>query len=594
VREGAARALFRVPGRKSYEVRTIAIVSKLERSGSLRVSKLPDISKLELFRHRTRHGCRPTEGTARTDFEIGSRFELSVMFRISNGHLFELRSVPAPLPTPEVSVSDFFRIQLGIVSRAEGHSAAKRSAYQSCGVIVAHDGERFDFSRKAKEHVRTIVLLPENAPGWARAPESLWQRAAQAERRVDAQEARIIDFSMPRAVPADLWEACIRHVYEPFVRMGMVLQVDVHDTPASDGGRNVNIHGLATLREIDGDNLAARKNRTWNDAFRQRNGREVREQFAERLTAFCQEHGISYQGDARPNAERDLPDPEPNLPRWNFEYAERTGTMPEALAVLHEHRRRRRQWEVAQAEAVEAALELTKLEVHIRQRRQRRLVPVLPANGRPSARRDRRAAILRAWHRNGWIDAQTIPAIASVRFDPKRDVLWIDLADGSVLVDRGDAITMQGPVTWPAALETAAAAERHGWKSVEVSGDQAYKDAVTVASMLRGIEVRNHVLSSKAQAIFDRLSAEQAKRSASPNGTGSASDHTREQPFSSSTASRAARPSSREIHRKITKRHFVESKPIDNLPDVGEASPAYRPRFALSRKVRSKLTSSIV
>jgi hypothetical protein len=526
------------------------------------------------------------EGTVRADFEIVSKVELSVMFRISNGHSFEFRSVPAPLPTPEVSMSDFFRIQLGIVSRTEGHSAAKRSAYQSCGVIVGHDGERFDFSRKVKEHVRTIMLLPEDAPGWARDPEKLWQRAAAAEKRVDAQEARIIDFSMPRAVPAELWEACIRHCYEPFVRMGMTIQVDVHDTPASDGGRNVNVHGLATLREIDGDGFASRKNRGWNDTFRERSGRAVREAFAEHLTAFCRDHGVDYVGDARPNAERDLPDPEPELPKWNFEYAERTGTMPEALAALHEHRKLRKQWEAAQAEAVEAALELTKLEAHARQRRQRRLAPVLPANGRPS-KRDRRAAILRAWYRSGWIDAATIPNIASVRYDEKRDLLWIDLRDGASLIDRGDEISAQGRLTWNAALETAAAAERHGWDSVQVHGDQAYKDAVTVACMLRGIEVRNHVLSPKARVVFDRLSGEQAKRSASPDGTASARDHQRGRRSGSSAASRAARPSSREVHRKITKPRFVAYPPSDDPEKEKEPALAYRPGFAVFRNCKS-------
>ncbi len=200
-------------------------------------------------------------------------------------------------------MGEFFRAQLGIVSRAEGHSAAKRSAYQSCGRMVDHEGRSFDYSRKASEHVRTLMLAPAGAPDWARDPETLWRGAAEAEKRVDAQEARILDFSMPRAIPAELWDNCVRFVYEPFLRMGMVLQVDIHDSQASDGGRNINGHGLATLREIDGDGFAAKKNRAWNDVFRERSGRTVREEFAGRLTAFCRQHGIDYEGDARPNSE---------------------------------------------------------------------------------------------------------------------------------------------------------------------------------------------------------------------------------------------------------------------------------------------------
>lgn len=476
-------------------------------------------------------------------------------------------------------MADFFRVQFGIVSRGDGHCAAKRLAYQSCNRVVTIDGRTFDFSRKRKEHVRTLVLAPEGAPGWVRDPESLWQRAASAEKRIDAQEARIVDFSMPRAVPPALWEACIRSVYAPFVERGMTFQIDIHDTPASDGGRNINIHGLATLRPIDGDSFSKRKDRSWNDLFRERGGRNVRELFAARLTAFCREHGIDYEGDARPNAERDLPHPEPQLPKWNFEAYARTGETPDALVALQDHRKRRRDWEAAKAEEIEAELEITQLEAELRVQRQRRIIPTEPRQ-RATSKADRRAAILRAWHRNGWIDADTLPSIASVRFDEERDLLWIDLADGSTLIDRGDAITMRGRVTWTAAVETAAAAERHAWQAVEVWGDQAYKDAVTVACLLRGIDVTNHVLSPKAQATYDRLRAEQPIRSKEPN-----------KPIAGQAEAGARQPapalpeaapvgSSRDIHLALTKRLAILSPPPMESPDPEELSPAFKPRFS--------------
>lgn len=487
-------------------------------------------------------------------------------------------------------MSDFFRIQLGIVSRSEGHSAAKRSAYQSCGVIVAHDGERFDFSRKAAEHVQTIMLVPDAAPGWARDPQSLWQRAAAAEKRVDAQEARIVDFSMPRAIPQELWEACIRHVYEPFLRRGMTMQVDIHDAAASDGDRNVNVHGLAVLREIDGDGFASRKNRAWNDHFRERGGRVVREQFAERLTLFCQEHGIDYQGDARSNAERDRPDPEPELPKWNFEAVKRGDEMPEALAVLHQHRDRRREWERAKIEEDEAIDELQRLETRHRESK-RRLMPA-DAGQRRSARWDRRAAILRSWHGGDkWIDTDTVAEIAAVRFDDKRDLLWIDLKDGTALIDRGDAISLRGSVTWTAAMETAAAAERHGWSGVQIYGDREYKDAVAIACLSRGIEVTNHALSPKAQAIFDRLQVERSRES---NESDDTIADKRKQASDPVTPPLPERPSSEQIHHRITKRRFVKNPPLDGLPKAEEPAPAYKPRLASPSRSRMNPERSAV
>lgn len=451
-------------------------------------------------------------------------------------------------------MADFFRIQLGIVSRSEGHSGAKRSAYQSCSIVVAHDGERFDFRRKRREHVRTVMLAPDGAPGWTRDPETLWHRAAEAEKRIDAQEARIVDFSMPRAIPAELWGACIAHVYEPYVSMGMVLQIDIHDTNASDGGRNVNVHGLATLRPLDGDGFSSKKNRAWNDLFRERSGRGVREAFAERLTGFCRAHGIDYEGDARPNAERDHPAPEPELPKWNFEAARRGNEMPEALAALLEHRRHRRAWENARAEEIEAALDLRKLEAEIRKRRQRRTVPADPTQRRLDER-DRRAAILRVWHGIGWIDAEAVVGIASTRFDAERHCLWIDLRDGSTLVDRGDFIALRGKLTWTAALETVAAAERHGWVEIDVHGDQEYRDMVTMAALLRGIPVTNHVLSPVAQHRFEQLKAAQdARFTAAESGT-ERHEESRNSPRRHESRFRSG--SSHEIHQRLRKRAIV-------------------------------------
>jgi hypothetical protein len=476
-------------------------------------------------------------------------------------------------------MADFFRVQLGVVSRSDGHSAAKRSAYQRCGRAVDHQGQTFDFSRKRKEHVCTIMLAPESVPEWVRDLDTLWQQAAAAEKRIDAQEARIVDFSMPRAVPPELWEACIHHVYAPFIERGMAFQIDIHDTPASDGGRNVNVHGLATLRPIDGDGFAKRKDRAWNHLFRERSGRNVREQFAERLTVFCRDHGISYDGDARPNSERDLPAPEPQLPKWNFEAFARTQEMPEALAALHEHRRRRRQWEVAKMEEIEAALEVDHLESRLRAHRRRRIVPI-DHDQRRSSRKDRRAAILRAWHKADWIDVNEIATIASVSFDQKRDLLWIDLKDGTTLVDRGDAITMQGNVTWLAALETAAAAERHGWQSVEVSGDQAFKDAVSTACLLRGIEVTNHALSPMAHAAFDKLLADQQRdRSINPNEAGAVSYGTKTGEAKAPSLP-LSRPSSRDIHLALAKRISIADAPSIEQPDRELPAPVYKPSFS--------------
>ncbi len=463
-------------------------------------------------------------------------------------------------------MTGFFRVQLGVVSRSEGHSAVKRSAYQSCDRLVDHEGRRFDYSRKRAEHALIVMLCPDGAPEWTREPGELWRRAAAMEKRIDAQEARIIDLSMPRQVPHSLWEACIRHVYEPFRERGMVLQIDVHDSPASDGGRNVNIHGLATLRRIDGDGFAKRKERSWNDWFRERDGRTTREMVAERLTAFCRDHGIGYVADARSNAERDRPAPEPELPRWNWEAAKRTGTPTEALTALQHHRRLRKEWEAAKAELDSTNTEVAVIE---RARRSRRGPRVNPAQTieKAAARRDRRAAVLRAWHGRTWIDAAEVAEIARARYDESRECLWLDLRDGSSLIDTGDAIHFRGRITATAAMETAAAAERHGWREVEVWGDRTYKDEVTIACLLRGITVTNHRLSSQAQARVEKLLLERATSST-------------ETPLDGGRTSPAP-VSSLDVYRRLltNRREYLKgAEPEVMGSDLAEPAPAYRPR----------------
>jgi len=469
-------------------------------------------------------------------------------------------------------MTGFFRVQLGVVSRSEGHSAVKRSAYQSCGRLVDHMGYRFDYSRKRAEHALTVMLCPDDAPDWTRDPGEVWRRAAAIEKRVDAQEARIIDLSMPRQVPRSLWEACIRHVYEPFREKGMILQIDIHDSPASDGGRNVNVHGLATLRRLDGDGFAKRKERTWNEWFRERDGRTIRELVAERLTAFCRVHGIDYVADARSNAERDRPAPEPELPRWNWEAMKRTGTPTEALAALQQHRRLRREWENAKAELDTNTTEIAVIE---RAKRSRRGSCIRPARAaeKAAARRDRRAAVLRAWHGRTWIEAAEVAEIARARYDESRECLWLNLRDGSSLIDTGDAIHLRGPITEAAAKETAAAAERHGWREVEVWGDRAYRDEVTIACQLRGITVTNHRLSSKAQARLDRLVAEkEAVSTERPLGQGT--------PAAPSTSSSGVYRRLRDKRRE----RLEANQPETTEGDMAEPLPAYCPRSARVRE----------
>ena len=78
------------------------------------------------------------------------------------------------------------------------------------------------------------------------------------------------------------------------------------------------------------DGFAKRKSREWNRLF-YRNPQKLRAEIAARLTAFCAQHGIDYEADARNNCEQGLPAPEVTVPSWNIHAARRTGRPTEWL-----------------------------------------------------------------------------------------------------------------------------------------------------------------------------------------------------------------------------------------------------------------------
>lgn len=155
----------------------------------------------------------------------------------------------------------FTRISFGIVTRSNGGSAKRRTAYQRCS-----NDSGFDFSSKADELVDHDVILPDGADPKFSDPQTLWDAAEAAEKRKDAQVCRTIEIAIPREVPAedrrDLAEAILR---EHFVSRGFAVEWSIHNPPALfEDDEQPHIHAAVTLRHIQGDQLAAKKDREFN------------------------------------------------------------------------------------------------------------------------------------------------------------------------------------------------------------------------------------------------------------------------------------------------------------------------------------------
>ena len=85
-----------------------------------------------------------------------------------------------------------------VISRSTGRSALAAAAYRSASRL--HDqrlGRDHDFSNKAGV-VHSEVMLPDGAPGRLSDRATLWNAVEVAEKSIDAQLAREIEFAIPR------------------------------------------------------------------------------------------------------------------------------------------------------------------------------------------------------------------------------------------------------------------------------------------------------------------------------------------------------------------------------------------------------------
>lgn len=147
--------------------------------------------------------------------------------------------------------------------RPQGYVIHSPSAYQS-GEILYHEGSRIAWAKR--EDVRhTEIMAPEGSPEWAKHRQSLCDKIEQSEKRHDAQLARIGIASLPRGLTLEQNIELFRDfAKENFVSHGMIVDFAIHESEASDGGKNPHVHFLLTLRDIAGEEGFGNKNRDWN------------------------------------------------------------------------------------------------------------------------------------------------------------------------------------------------------------------------------------------------------------------------------------------------------------------------------------------
>jgi hypothetical protein len=254
---------------------------------------------------------------------------------------------------------------LSLVQRSRGGDALWHSAYVCGGTARLADGSVVDFSKR-NDVVATFIVKPKGTPAWTADCAKLWKRAVAAEKRADAQEARLVELSIPRAIPKEHWVELARRIAHALVIHGMIVQIGIHCPIASDGLLNPHIHFMATMREIVDGEFSRKKARHRNKLFHG-NAKTIRYKMAKLLNEFCQMKGVACQIDHRSNAERGLPPAEIRLPHWHILHYKRTGQKTRAMEQRDKERAARA--EVARLEAecrkLERELDAARAEVEL-------------------------------------------------------------------------------------------------------------------------------------------------------------------------------------------------------------------------------------
>ncbi|MEG3178928.1 Ti-type conjugative transfer relaxase TraA, partial [Sphingomonas sp. RB3P16] len=151
-----------------------------------------------------------------------------------------------------------------VISRGSGSNALAAAAYRSASRLYDNRLDRHhDFSNKSGV-VHSEVMLPDGAPDEWSDREQLWNDVEAAEKRMDAQLAREIEFAIPRELSKeDGIELARDFVRDEFVNHGMVADLNVHWDIGADGLAKPHAHVMLTMRDVNEDGFG-QKNRDWN------------------------------------------------------------------------------------------------------------------------------------------------------------------------------------------------------------------------------------------------------------------------------------------------------------------------------------------
>lgn len=135
------------------------------------------------------------------------------------------------------------------ISSGSGRSAIASASYRSGEKLFSEKEDRnYFYSRNIKPE--TFILVPNNAPEWARDRERLWNEVESVENKANSRYAKEFNVALPIELSDDEQrELLTKYVQENFVESGMVADVAIH----RDHKGNPHAHVMLTNRPFNPD-----------------------------------------------------------------------------------------------------------------------------------------------------------------------------------------------------------------------------------------------------------------------------------------------------------------------------------------------------
>lgn len=191
-----------------------------------------------------------------------------------------------------------YHLSVKTISRSAGRSATAAAAYRAgVEILDTRTGEVHDYRRKGGvEH--SEIVLPKDAPDWARDRAALWNAAEVAEVRKNSTVAREFEIALPSELSGEARRTlAVDFAREIVARHGCAVDVAIHEPGREGDSRNHHAHLLLTTRRLGAEGFTDKTRE-----LDQRQSGEVdywRSRYAELQNERLQDAGLSVRVDHR-------------------------------------------------------------------------------------------------------------------------------------------------------------------------------------------------------------------------------------------------------------------------------------------------------